>query len=539
MKLFSKHSLYLLFALILGIFIGLKVSSYISLSGSSSQQKKINRIIQLAEDYYVDKVDTKKLTDDAIKGMFNSLDPHTVYINAVEQSSEEESFRGNFEGIGIEFQIVNDTITVVSPITNGPSESVGILSGDRIIKINGVSCIKFKNDEVLKKLRGKKGTTVDLTIQRPSTKNIIDFKITRYKINLYSVDAYLLIDNETGYINLTRFSETSTDEMLTALRDLTSQGMKRLILDLRNNPGGYEEQAANIADLFLDGDKLIVSNKGRLAAANEEYRTQKTFPYEKIPLIVLVNRGSASASEIVAGAIQDWDRGLIVGETTFGKGLVQKPFILSDGSAVRITIARYYTPSGREIQRNYTDKKKYYQDVIARNESEGNNVDHKNEKDSTKTKYKTKNGRIVYGGRGITPDYFVESGILSNYSIELRRNNAYYLFIRKLLDQSGTVLKNKYQNNLKRFVDEFNVTEKDLQNFIKYAETLKVRFDSKGYREDKENIRTRLKAFIARDMFKNNGWYLSLLKVDNQFTKAVTLFNEAEKIRSISSGRSD
>jgi carboxyl-terminal processing protease len=539
MKLFSKHSLYLLFALILGIFIGLKVSSYISLSGSSAQQKKINQIIQLAEDYYVDKVDTKKLTDDAIKGMFNSLDPHTVYINAVEQSSEEESFRGNFEGIGIEFQIVNDTITVVSPITNGPSESVGILSGDRIIKINGVSCIKFKNDEVLKKLRGKKGTNVGLTILRPSSKNIIDFKITRDKINLYSVDAYLLIDGETGYINLTRFSETSTDEMITALRDLTSQGMKRLILDLRNNPGGYEEQAANIADLFLDGDKLIVSNKGRLAAANEEYRTQKTFPYEKIPLIVLVNRGSASASEIVAGAIQDWDRGLIVGETTFGKGLVQKPFILSDGSAVRITIARYYTPSGREIQRNYTDKKKYYQDVIARNESEGNNVDHKNEKDSTKTKYKTKNGRFVYGGGGITPDYFVESGKLSNYSIELRRNNAYYLFIRKLLDQSGAVLKNKYQNSLKRFVDEFNVTEKDLQNFIKYAETLKVRFDSKGYREDKEDIRTRLKAFIARDMFKNNGWYLSLLKVDNQFTKAVTLFNEAEKIRSISSDRSN
>lgn len=490
----------------------------------------MEKIFGYTEDYYVDSVSAKKLSEDAIRGMFSELDPHTVYISADEEKTSEEEFRGNFEGIGVEFQIINDSITVVSPITGGPSESVGIISGDRIVKINGKNCVGWKNDQVMKTLRGTKGTPVDLTIFRPSSKTTINFHVVRDKINLYSVDASLLYDNETGYINLTRFSETTTSEMAAALKDLSARGMKRLILDLRNDPGGYLAQASNVADMFIDGNKMIVYTKGRDKEFNEEFHASKTFPYEQIPLIVLVNRGTASASEIVSGAIQDWDRGLIVGETTFGKGLVQRPFEFSDGSAVRITIARYYTPSGREIQRSYKDKKKYFEEVLDRQELQGENVDHKTEKDSTKPKFKTADGRTVYGGGGITPDYFVENGKVSNYSVELRKNNVYYQFVRKLMDKNGQQIRNKYKDDLRKFVKEFQLSDEQMQSFIKFAESLKVKFDPKGYAADKVEIRDRLKAFIARDMFKNSGWYLTLLQYDPQFQKAMTLFGEASKI---------
>ncbi|NJD23687.1 MAG: S41 family peptidase [Melioribacter sp.] len=534
MKKISNHLPYIIFALLLGLLIGLKINDVVSFSEKSKQLKKIGDIMEFTEDYYVDKVDEQKLTEDAIKGMFSNLDPHTVYISAKDQTAEEESFRGNFEGIGVEFQIINDTITVVSPITGGPSEMVGIISGDRIVKIDGKNSTGWKNEDVIKKLRGNKGTNVDLTIFRPSSKSVTTFKVTRDKINLFSVDASLMYDNETGYINLTRFSETTTEEMVNALNDLASKGMKRLVLDLRNNPGGYERQASNVADLFIDGDKMIVYNKGRLKQSSEEYHAGKTYPYEKIPLIILVNRGSASASEIVSGAIQDWDRGLIIGETTFGKGLVQTPIQLKDGSAVRITIAKYFTPSGRQIQRDYKDKNKYYEEVMDRQETEGDNVDHKTEKDSSKPKFKTKNGRTVYGGGGITPDYIVEPGKVSNYSLELRKNNVYYQFVRKILDKEGSALREKYSGNLQKFANEFQISNEQMQNFVKYAESLKVKYDAKGYEADKESIRQRLKAFIARDLYKNNGWYLTLLKSDHQFQKAASLFGEAEKLAGFS-----
>ncbi len=530
MKKILKLLPYFIIVLVLGVYLGIILSDYIYLSDKKQQIKKIGDVLNFTEKYYVDSVSSQKLAEDAIKGMFSGLDPHTVYISQKEEASEEESFRGNFEGIGIEFQLIRDTITVVSAITNGPSESVGIISGDRIVKIDNQNCIGLKNQDVMKKLRGAKGTQVNLTIYRPSTKNLHNFKIIRDRINLNSVDASLMYDKETGYINLTQFMETSTDEMKSSLQDLLSKGMKRLVLDLRNDPGGYLYQASNIADLFIDGNKMIVYTKGRTKNADEEFRAEKSYPYEKIPLIILVNKGTASASEIVSGAVQDWDRGLIVGETTFGKGLVQRPIQLSDGSAVRITIAKYYTPSGRQIQRDYKDKGNYYKEVIDRLETEGENVDHKTEKDTVRPKYKTKNGRIVYGGGGITPDYIVEPGTVSNYSVELRKNNAYYLFVRKYLDQNGNMLKNKYQNNLKLFVDEFQFNDTQIREFARYAESLKVKFDAAGFEKDKEDIRSRLKAFVGRDIFKNNGWYLTLLKSDRQFQKAISLFSEAEKI---------
>ena len=528
MKKFSKFAPYLIVVLIVGMYLGIQLGNVFS--PYKKQIKKFSDVLRVTEKYYVDSIDSKKLTEDAIKGIFTGLDPHTVYISQQEQTAEEESFRGNFEGIGIQFQIINDTITVVSPITGGPSESVGIISGDRIVKINELSCVGWKNEDVIKKLRGRKGTTVDLEIYRPITKSISNYKITRDKISLYTVDASLLYDKETGYINLTMFSETSTDEIKSALEELTKKGMKQLVLDLRNNPGGLLTQASNIADLFIDGNKMIVYTKGRVKEFDEEYHAKKTYPYEKIPLIVLINRGSASASEIVTGAIQDWERGLVVGETSFGKGLVQRSFDLQDGSAVRITIARYFTPSGREIQRSYKNKKNYYEEVMDRVEPEASNIDHKSEKDSTKPKYKTKNGRVVYGGGGITPDYIVNNGKYSNYSFELRKNNVYYLFVRKYLDQDGKVLKEKYHNDLNKFIKEFQFNENQMESFINFSKTLKVKFNQKEYAKDKDEIRERLKGFIARDLFNNTGWYMTLLKTDRQFQKAISLFGEAKKI---------
>jgi len=533
MKKFLSVLPYIVIALLAGIYFGLKLSGYVAFSETQKQVHKFKEVLEFTDKYYVDSVNSGKLVEDAINGMFESLDPHTDYVNVQEQKTSEEQFRGNFEGIGVEFQIVNDTITVVSPITGGPSEAVGIISGDRIVKIEGKDCVNWKSDQVIKKLRGKKGSEVNISIYRPSSKKIFDYKVVRDKINLYSVDTAIMVDKETGYINITRFAESTTKETIEGLKNLKKQGMTQLVLDLRNNPGGYLNQAFMITDLFLNDNKMIVYTKSRNERFNEEYLAEKSYPYENIPLIVLVNGGSASASEIVSGAIQDWDRGLIVGETTFGKGLVQRPIELSDGSAVRITIAKYYTPSGREIQRTYKDKKKYYQDVFNREEADSNNINHTVEKDSTKPKFRTNGGRVVYGGGGISPDYIVDAGKFTNYSFELRKNNVYYQFIREYLDKNGEVLKKKYQNKLSLFNTEFSFSDDVMKRFVHFAEKMKVKYNSNDYSIDKEAIRIRLKAFVARDLFKNDGWYLSILKADRQFQKAVSLFSEAKKMKGL------
>ncbi len=504
------------------------MNNFFPLSENKKQAKKIADILEITQELYVDSVNSKKMTEDAIKGIFSRLDPHTVYIDADEQKNSEEELSGNFEGIGIEFQIVNDSITVVSPITGGPSQLAGIMPGDRIIKIDGSNAVGLVNKEVIKKLRGQKGTSVELLIYRPSTKYLSSFKIIRDQINLFSIDVSLMFDKEIGYINLTRFSESTFDEMQNALQDLNSKGMKKLIFDLRNNPGGLLKQAAMVADLFIDGNKLVVSTKARIKDFNEELRAVEKYPYENTPLIILVNGGSASASEIVAGAIQDWDRGLIVGETTFGKGLVQHPVQLSDGSAVRITIAKYFTPSGREIQRSYKDKNEYYKEVLQREEVDAENLKHSLENDSLKPKYKTMNDRTVFGGGGITPDYIVESNKISHYSYELMRHNVYYKFVRDFLDRKGNALRELYKNNLKKFAEEFTVSEKLLDQFQRFAEKLDVKFDQIGFLQDKESIRIRLKALIARDLYNNKGWYFIMLKNDRQFQKAIHLFSEAQ-----------
>ncbi|MFO7446517.1 MAG: S41 family peptidase [Ignavibacteriaceae bacterium] len=488
-------------------------------------------VLTYTEKYYVEEVDTQKLVEAAINGMLEKLDPHSVYISAKQMESVEDYFKGNFEGIGIEFQIIDDTLTVVTPISGGPSEQVGILAGDKIIKIDGKDVVGISNQEVREKLMGKAGTEVTVSIIRNGLREPINFDIIRDEIPLYSVDTHFMYDNRTGYISVSKFSETTFREVSDALSDLKEKGMKQLILDLRGNPGGYLNQAFQMADIFIEGKKKIVYTKGRRSEFNEEYYASEPSAYEQIPLIVLVNKGSASASEIVSGAVQDWDRGLIVGETTFGKGLVQRQFMLPDNSALRLTISEYFTPSGRLIQRDYKNKKdknEYYSEVSEREEEEGDNLNHDAEKDSIKPIFKTNAGRVVYGGGGITPDYIVKAENITKYTTELLKNNVFYLFTVGYLENNNVGA--SYKNDLGSFKAGFRLSDSDIKRFIEFAEGKGVEFSDEDFKQDSDYITARLKAQIARNYWKNEGWYTVLLGVDNQVSSAVSLFDEAKDL---------
>jgi carboxyl-terminal processing protease len=530
-----------------GILLGTQIQKALAGDNLFENVKKFNDVLTLTQKFYVEDVNTDKLVESAINGMLNELDPHSVYIPAKQMQAVEEEFRGDFEGVGIEFQVVNDTLTVVSPITGGPSEILGILAGDRIVKIDDKDCIGITNDDVRKKLRGKAGSKVKVLVLRIGVKDPMEYEITRDKIPLFSVDTHIMLDKQTGYVSVSRFAEKTTEELQSALNDLQSKGMKQLVLDLRNNPGGYLNQAVQIADLFIDGNKKIVYTRGRRKDFDEDFNASVTSPFENVPIIVLVNRGSASASEIVSGAVQDWDRGLVVGETTFGKGLVQRQFPLSDGSSLRLTIADYFTPSGRLIQRKYKDKDKkdyYMENMDRQDESDGENLEHKIELDSLHQKSKTENdslhptfktskGRIVYGGGGITPDYFVKSEKLTDYSSNLIRKNTFYLFALNYIDRHGSDIKNTFGDNLAKFISSFELSDTDMKSFIEFSKGKDVKFVEKDFDTEKDYIRARLKATIARNYWKNEGWYSSLIPMDKQVKKALSLFGKAKELANI------
>ena len=523
----------LLIILTVGIVLGIQIEKIFSDDSLNDGVRKLNDVLSFTQKYYIEEVDTPKLVEAAIKGITGELDPHSFYISAKDFTAVEESFRGDFEGIGIEFQIVDDTLTVVSPITGGPSEALGILPGDRIVKIDGEDCIGITNDQVRDKLRGKAGSKVKVSVSRTGVEDLIEYEITRDKIPLYSIDASLMLEDKTGYVSVSRFAETTLSELNKSLNDLKQQGMTKLILDLRGNPGGYLSQAVEMADLFIDGEKKIVYTEGRREDANEEYFASKTTPFEKVPLIVLINHGSASASEIVSGAIQDWDRGLIIGETSFGKGLVQRQFTLPDNSAIRLTISKYFTPSGRSIQRDYKDKKKYeeyYANMQDTSLSEGNNIEHIAEQDTSKPLYKTNKGRTVYGGGGITPDYILKTESITDYTSNLLRKNVFYQYILNYLEKNGKALSSTYGTDLARFAKDFKFSDDELNKFNSFASSKEVVFNEEQYKTDKDYISTRLKAQLARNFWKNEGWYSVMLTTDNQIEKAMSLFEEAKQI---------
>ncbi|MFQ5823717.1 MAG: S41 family peptidase [bacterium] len=485
------------------------------------QIQRFMEVIQAVKKLYVEDVDPKTLVDGAINGMLEELDPHSVYIPADRMEEVSEQFEGEFEGIGIEFIVHNKIPTIVAPIVDSPSERLGLRPGDRIIKIEGVSTYGITEQGIRDKLLGPKGTKVTITVQRPGLEEPFDLTITRDRIPIYSVTTFFMLDEKTGYIRIGRFAKTTKDEFEKALRALESKGMFRLILDLRGNSGGYLEQAVEIADKFLEGGKRIVYTRGRLPSANEDYysTTEATLP--KFPLIVLINHGSASASEIVAGAIQDWDRGLIVGVTSFGKGLVQNQVQLKDGSAVRVTIARYYTPSGRLIQRSY---KNGLPDYI----SEGyDDFDPNAISDSTSDKpvFTTSAGRKVYGGGGITPDISVKSENLTMTTFRLVRNQLFFEY--------GSIYATKHRKLDRDFIafrNNFSVGKQILKEFRRLATSQKIKIDNNEFEKDLAFIKRRIKSQIARHLWSSREYHQIEVMGDKKVQEAVKFFSQAAKI---------
>ncbi len=533
MKLFksklSTAAAILLMAI--GILIGTQIESVFSGDNIYEQIEKFKDVLSLADKYYVDNVDTQKLVDAAINGMLGQLDPHSVYIPAKDVRQISEDFRGSFDGVGIEYDVVNDTLLVVSPIAGGPSEMVGIQAGDKIVDIDGKSAVGITRDEVQKKLRGPKGTKVTVTVVRAGVDKPLDFEIIRDKIPLYSVTASFMANKEVGYVYINRFAETTGKELEEALAKLKTQGMKELVLDLRDDPGGLLDQAVNVASEFIPQGKTIVYTKGRIPESNE-YFTSNGGNYNKMPLIVLVNGGSASASEIVTGSIQDLDRGLVVGETTFGKGLVQRQFSLDDGSAVRITIARYYTPSGRLIQRPYgKNLASYYMapEEIDSSEKSGANLQHTLESDSGRPVFRTADGRKVYGGGGITPDYIVKMAKVPGFIYQFQVKRIFLEYVDNHVSQHQDKMRKEY-GSAANFNGEFQVSDKMLDDVYSRAEKAGIKITKEEYEKNIKYVSMLLKAQIARNIWGNDGWYRVVLTLDNQFQKALSLFPEAKQI---------
>ncbi|MFZ1731850.1 MAG: S41 family peptidase [Bacteroidota bacterium] len=526
----QKFSVISVFVLtVFGILMGTQIRA-ISEDNIYEQFNKFKDVLNYTQKYYVDEVKVGDLVTHAIEGMLKSLDPHSVYISPKQLEKVQEDFKGSFEGVGIEFRIVNDTITVANVIYGGPSEKVGMLAGDKIVVIDGESAVKFQNEDVQKRLRGEKGTKVVVGVIRSGITTPIDITIYRDKIPLYSVNASFMLEDGVGYMSINRFAANTYDEFLAGLRDMKANGMTKLVLDLRGNPGGYLEQSFRMANEFLKRGEKIVYTKGRRTDFDENFVATGGGEFQDISLILLISNGSASASEIVAGAVQDHDRGLIVGETSFGKGLVQRQFELADGSAFRLTTARYYTPSGRIIQRAYgASDEEYYSDAYNRDEEAGDNIQHTEEADSTKPKYKTDGGRVVYGGGGITPDYIVPYANLKPYAAHMRVH--IFEFTTAYLDKAGAKLRTQYEKaDASKFARDFQVSDGMMNDFIEFGKSRGVEFKQDEYDVDKDWMRASIEAQIGRTLYGNEGSFRVLLEVDPQFQKAMMLFPEAKKI---------
>lgn len=536
--------------IVIGVAIGFLITPVISRDNIYSQLDKYQEVYNNAVKNYVDEVDMNELTEAAIKGMLDELDPHSVYITAEDMKAVKEDFSGSFEGIGIQFDIINDTITVISPIAGGPSEALGIQAGDKIINIDGEDAVGIARDEVPDKLKGPKGTKVVVDIMRGFDPELIEFDIIRDKIPIYSVDASFMVeDTDIGVVVVNRFSATTHREMLEAMRKLEAKGMKKLILDLRGNPGGYLTQAFYMANEFLPSGDTIVYTKGRRPEFDEVFRSSGGGRYEDIPIIAMINHGSASASEIVSGAIQDLDRGLVVGTTSFGKGLVQRQYELDDGSAYRLTISRYYTPSGRSIQRPYDDKDSYRRLKGRLDLEEGANIEHALESVKAKMKeegesdeamaeldslpvHYTRSGRPVLGGGGITPDYIVKSDTLTKLGVQLRRNRIFYEFVNNNLN-SGTEIEKQFGGDFERFYKEFEVDDDMIDGLKDLAEEKEIEWDKNQFETDEDFIKSEIRATIARIVWDREKYVKIFYDIDRQFQKAITLFPEAVKIAEV------
>ena len=513
--------------------------------GNAAMQK-LNMAEFAITNLYVDTVNENKLVEGAIISMLEQLDPHSTYSNAEEVKKMNEPLQGNFEGIGVQFQMIEDTLLIIQPISNGPSEKVGILSGDRIIAVNdtAIAGVKMTTEKIMERLRGPKATKVKLTINRRGVSEPLTFNVIRDKIPIYSMDASYMIEPGVGYIRINRFGASTTEELLSAMKELKKKGMKDLILDLQGNGGGYLNAAIDMANEFLGEKELIVYTEGRAAQRNEFF-AKGNGGFKNGRLVVLIDEYSASASEIVSGAIQDWDRGVVVGRRSFGKGLVQRPIDLPDGSMIRLTVSRYYTPAGRCIQKPYDSTadgegsgaksngenniKKYHSDLMERfNRGELTNADSIHFPDSLKSQT-IRMKRTVYGGGGIMPDYFVpiDTTLYTDYHRNLVAKGVIIKQVAKYIETHRQELKSHYKN-FNSYQTKFEISEEVMSQLKEMADKEGIKFDEEQYNKAAPLIKTQLKALIARDIWDMNEYYQVMNTTNESVIRALQILNSGE-----------
>ena len=501
------------------------------------EARKLQLALYAISNLYVDSTSQTKLVEDAITGMLENLDPHSTYTNPEETKEMTEPLAGNFDGIGIQFNMLTDTVYVIQVVSGGPSEKVGLMAGDRIVEVNDtvIAGVKMSTPEVMKRLRGPKGSEVHVKVKRGEEPQLLDFTITRGKVPVYSIDAVYMADKETGYIKLNRFAASSTKEFKEALSSLCKKGMTQLILDLQGNGGGYLNVPIELANEFLSRGKIIVYTEGNKQKRQDALSTAAG-SFEKGRLVILVDEASASASEILSGAIQDWDRGVIIGRRTFGKGLVQRPLPLPDGSMIRLTVARYYTPTGRCIQKPYEKGKgdEYAHDLISRyNRGELMSADSIHFPDSLKAQTLAK-GRTVYGGGGIMPDVFVpiDTTFYSDYHRTLVSKGLVNRVAMNYLDKHREELNKKYKKIL-TYKEKFIVPESLMDELLAMAEEKKISFKEEEYNRSLPLIQLQIKALIARDLFDMTEYFYIINDANRTYQEALKLINDEAKYNQI------
>jgi len=531
-KLIIYYPLMLAFMLVFGIYLGTFFSDEGSRSflptRNSSNADKITQIISFIDREYVDTVAKNQMIEKAISSILEDLDPHSYYISAEEMAGYTEPLEGNFEGIGVEFLIQDDTVRVVAALDGGPSQELGIQAGDKIINVDNenIAGVEIKNDGVISRLKGEGGTIVKVDILRND--KIIPFEITRGTIPINSVATAQIIDNTIGYIKISRFARTTYEEFAQSAAVLKEKGMKEMVIDLRGNGGGYLTAAVQITEEFLQKGQLIVYTEGK-SSPKKSYFASKKGEYSDLPLAILIDQGSASASEILAGAIQDNDRGTIVGRRSFGKGLVQEHMSLPDNSALRLTVARYYTPSGRSIQKPYGADIDYEADYENRFET-GELVSADSVHFPDSLQYVTPGGRIVYGGGGIMPDIFV--------SLDTAGASEYLSIVsyRGILNQFGFDYADSHRSDLENFKDykeyekRFDIDQNVFESFITYAENKGVTPDQSGIKLSKEVLKLRIKAYIARNIWGNDGFYAIMTDDDKVIREALVSISDTASL---------
>ena len=514
-------------AVLCGFVLGSFLTGSVHAESTLDQLKVFTQVLRYVKAYYVEEVDSSELVTAAIRGMLEDLDPHSNFVDQESFARMNERNTGEYEGIGISFEMRDGTITVISAMEGGPSAHLGIRPGDRIVAIEGQNAHGLANEDVVAKLKGAKGTKVNITVARPGLESQLEFTIVRDKIPILSVPYSLMLDDgKTGYIYLVRFSATTAEEMETALKDLEGRGMQRLILDLRNNSGGLLNQAIEVADRFIDGNQVLVYTKGRIEGSSQHYYSTDAVTHPRYPLIVLVNHGSASASEIVSGAIQDHDRGLVAGLTTFGKGLVQRQYMLEDNSALLLTVARYYTPSGRLIQRPYTDRDEYLAHWGNDEADEPAATSAQPDTAGRPVYYTLNERRPVYGGGGISPDIKISSPPdLTESQSKLEQSRLFFEYANEYSVKHPELVK----MDLQAYLKSFQIPDEALNQFETRAlASTVVKLSSQDLKASREYSRKALKRELAGNLWGQAARFRVLLQDDSQVAEAVKHFPEAE-----------